>query len=401
MKRRVNIEVSKLSENKALFGCNLCSFTGTAYELGLHLMREHGLELNIVITALKIAAKKKKVKIDEDLKLLTVKAKELKGEKASLTPPEIIEKVEAPPEVKPAERKVLEIYDVNKPFAYVVISMNPNTKEITYEVVEPTLSAEEKRYLKILNELLVETLDATLSELGADDKAKSYLRSKIEELIRKHKLPIKENFDKIIYYINRDFLGYGKIDPLMRDPCVEDISCSGVKIPIYVWHREYESIPTNIVFEDEEELDSLVIKLAYRSGKLISLARPILDATLPDGSRIQLTFSKQVTRHGSTFTIRKFKVDPLTIIDLIRFNTLSSEMAAYLWFCVENKVSIFVIGGVASGKTTTLNCLSNFIKPDLKIVTIEDTPEIQLHHKNWIRSVTRSGAKAEAAGEIT
>ncbi|MCW4040136.1 MAG: type II/IV secretion system ATPase subunit, partial [Candidatus Bathyarchaeota archaeon] len=121
----------------------------------------------------------------------------------------------------------------------------------------------------------------------------------------------------------------------------------------------------------------------------ISVANPLLDATLPDGSRIQLTYSKYVTKQGSTYTIRKFKADPLTIVDLIKNETISPEIAALLWFVVENKSSIFVCGGVASGKTTMLNCLSTFISPDSKIVTIEDTPEVQLYHKNWIRAVTR------------
>jgi flagellar protein FlaI len=124
---------------------------------------------------------------------------------------------------------------------------------------------------------------------------------------------------------------------------------------------------------------------------MISVANPLLDASLPDGSRIQMTYSKYVTKQGSTYTIRKFKADPLTIVDLIINRTISPEIAAFLWFIVENKCSIFVCGGVASGKTTMLNCLSSFIAPDSKIVTIEDTPEIQLYHKNWIRAVTRPG----------
>jgi flagellar protein FlaI len=179
------------------------------------------------------------------------------------------------------------------------------------------------------------------------------------------------------------------MDVMMQDPLIEDISCNGPNVPLYIWHRTYESIPSNVEFSSDEELDTYIIRLAYKAKRMISVANPLLDATLPDGSRIQLTYSKYVTKQGSTYTIRKFKADPLTIVDLIKNETISPEMAALFWFVVENKSSIFVCGGVASGKTTMLNCLSSFISPDSKIVTIEDTPEVHLYHKNWIRAITR------------
>jgi archaeal flagellar protein FlaI len=199
-----------------------------------------------------------------------------------------------------------------------------------------------------------------------------------------------ESKNKLIYYIVRDNLGLGKIDALMHDALIEDISCDGVNVPIYIWHRKFESIPTNVIFGSSEELNSFALRLAYLTGSHVSIAQPILDASLPDGSRINLTYGSDITRKGSTFTIRKFKLDPFTITDLVSFNTLSKEMAAYLWFAVENRVSVFVAGGIAAGKTTLLNCLSMFIKPDMKVVSIEDTPEINLPHENWIPAVTRS-----------
>jgi len=204
--------------------------------------------------------------------------------------------------------------------------------------------------------------------------------------------------DKLMYYIIRDFLGYGKIDPLMKDPLIEDISADGVNIPIYVWHRDYESLPTNIIFKNSEELNSFIVRLAYLSKKNISLAMPILDASLPDGSRIQMTYGSEITRRGSTFTIRRFRVDPLTISDLISLGTLSSEMAAYFWFAIENRASFLVAGGVAAGKTTILNCFSMFIKPGLKIVSVEDTAELNLPHENWIPSVARTGFGHDTKG---
>jgi flagellar protein FlaI len=212
-----------------------------------------------------------------------------------------------------------------------------------------------------------------------------------------------EAIDKLVYYVIRDFVGYGKIDSLMKDHLIEDISADGVNIPIYVWHRMYESIPTNIIFKEEAELDSFIIRMAYLSGKNISIASPMLDASLPDGSRIQLTYGNEVTKRGSTFTIRRFRVDPLTISDLIAFKTISPEMAAYLWYVIENRASVLVAGGVASGKTTMLNCLSMFIKPEMKIVSVEDTQELNLPHENWIPSVVRLGFGREdkRSGSIT
>ncbi|MCK5403369.1 type II/IV secretion system ATPase subunit, partial [Candidatus Bathyarchaeota archaeon] len=159
--------------------------------------------------------------------------------------------------------------------------------------------------------------------------------------------------------------------------------------PLYVWHRKFESIPTNILFNDENQLNSFTVRLAYLCGQHISIAQPMLDASMPDGSRIQLTFGREVTQRGSTFTIRRFRSDPMTITDLMLFKTLSPEMGAYFWYVIENRSSVLVTGGIASGKTTILNCLSMFIKPNMKVVSIEDTPELNLPHENWIASKTR------------
>lgn len=242
----------------------------------------------------------------------------------------------------------------------------------------------------------MEVLSVNLKEVGSKDKVETFLKDKIKETVKKYHIKIpQEAVDKLSYYIVRDFVGYGRIDPLMNDPMIEDISTDGVNIPIYVWHRLYESLPTNIQFSDEAELDSFVIRLAYLAGKNVSIAAPILDASLPEGSRIQLTYGKEITKRGSTFTIRRFRADPLTISDLIAFKTVSSEMAAYLWFLIENKASVMVAGGIACGKTTILNCLSMFIKPEMKIVSVEDTQELNLPHENWIPSVVRAGFKAD------
>jgi flagellar protein FlaI len=285
-----------------------------------------------------------------------------------------------------------EAYLIQEPYVYAAIIKDPETQKTRYEIIEPTLQKEEEKQLKELKSLLMEEIDVNLKEIETKKKAEDYLRKKTNEIIRKYRIKIApEAIDKLAYYVIRDFIGYGKIDPLMKDHLIEDISADGVNIPIYVWHRMYESIPTNIIFKEESELDSFIVRMAYLSGKNISIASPILDASLPDGSRVQLTYGKEVTKRGSTFTIRRFRVDPLTISDLIALGTISSETAAYLWYIIENRASVLVAGGVASGKTTMLNCLSMFIKPEMKIVSVEDTQELNLPHENWIPSVVRLG----------
>lgn len=297
-----------------------------------------------------------------------------------------------------------EVYALQEPYVYAAIVKDKDTQKLRYEVIEPTLQPSEEKHLREIKRLLMDEIDVNLKEIESKEKAENYLRQKILEVIKKYRIKISaEAVDKLAYYIIRDFIGFGKIDALMKDQLIEDISADGVNIPIYVWHRFYESLPTNIMFTNVAELDAFIVRLAYLAGKSISLATPIVDATLPEGSRIQLTYGNEVTRRGSTFTIRRFKADPLTISDLIALNTLSSEMAAYLWFIIENRASVLVAGGVASGKTTMLNCLSMFIKPELKIVSVEDTQELNLPHENWIPSVARANFKGDdkQGGDIT
>ena len=184
-----------------------------------------------------------------------------------------------------------EVYPIHEPYVYAAVVTEPNSQRIKYELIEPTLLKEEENQLKEIKDILVEEIDVNLKEIGTRDKAEEYLKAKIREIIKDYRLKIAEEaVDKLMYYIIRDFLGYGKIDPLMKDPLIEDISADGVNIPIYVWHRDYESLPTNILFKNSEELNSFIVRLAYIARKNISLAIPILDASLPDGSRIQMTY---------------------------------------------------------------------------------------------------------------
>lgn len=301
--------------------------------------------------------------------------------------------LESPAEEQPAQASSFkEVYPLQEPYSYAAISRDPKTGGLRYLVIEPTLRENEKQLLSKIKNVLMEELKADLRALGGREKAEQYLREQVQTIIKEYKIEVEsETFDKLMYYVSRDYIHFGIIEPLMRDHMIEDISADGVGVAIYIWHREYESIPTNLVFRDARELDSFVTKLAYVSGRHISIATPMVDASLPDGSRVQLTYGREVTRRGSTFTIRRFRADPLTISDLIAFNTVSSQMGAYFWYLIERKASLLISGGTASGKTTSLNALSMFIVPDFKVISIEDTAELNLPHENWIPSVARTG----------
>ena len=285
-----------------------------------------------------------------------------------------------------------EVTALIEPYAYAAITHDPITGGMLYYVIEPTLLDEDKVLYKKIREILIEELDVDVRKIPTKEEAQKLLRHKVDLIVEQYKIHVEaEVLDKLMYYVTRDFIQHGKIESLMRDHMLEDISCDGPDVPIYVWHRRYESIPTNVKFEDPKELDSFIVKLAYLSGKHISIAQPMVDGGLSDGSRVQLTYAKEVTRKGSTFSIRRFRADPMTITDLITFNTLNSEMAAYFWYVMEKKACTLITGGTASGKTTLLNCISMFILPDDKIVTIEDTPELNIPHENWISSIARVG----------
>lgn len=286
---------------------------------------------------------------------------------------------------------------------YTGIRKDPTAKSgIRYVIIEPTFTTKDKENFEKIRKILMTELTVDLNDIKSKKEAGERLKKKISGIIEKYGFDIStKTLPKIYYYAIRDFTRFGKIDPLMHDHMIEEISCDGTNIPLYIWHREYESMPTNIVFPTDTELENYVRKLAYVCGKHVSVANPIVDASLPDGSRINLTLGHEVTRRGSTFTIRHFKDDPITIIDLIKFNTLSSDIAAYLWFLVEKRLTMLVSGGTASGKTTTLNAMSSFIPPGNKVVSIEDTPELNLPHENWIPAVSRQTFTAGGIGEIT
>jgi len=205
--------------------------------------------------------------------------------------------------------------------------------------------------------------------------------------------------EKLLYYLRRDFIGFERIDPIKHDVNVEDISCDGYDSPVFVYHTDHEQLITNVE-HGREDLDDFVVKMAQRSGKGISKREPQVDATLPDGSRAQLTLGTEVSDRGTNYTIRQFKDVPFTPIDLVNWHTFSLDQVALLWLCIENHKSIMFAGGTASGKTTSLNALSLFIPSDAKIVSIEDTREVELPQRNWVASVTRPSFATDDRGDI-
>ena len=293
-------------------------------------------------------------------------------------------------------------YPLIEPYAYVNIAWNHSNDEVIYNVIEPILSPSEKEMLKKITDGLIQTIDVGLTHIKNGYFLTQYLESKVQGIIKEYKMKITPiQYLKIMYYIYRNFVGLNKIEPLMHDPYIEDIGCDGINIPIYIVHRKYGSVKTNIIFTDEEDLREFVVKLSEKCDRYISYAEPLLDGALPDGSRVQASLAKDVTTNGPTFSIRKFKEIPFTPIEMIKDKTLSSEMLAYLWFLVENGSNILICGGVSTGKTTLLNTISMFIPPEAKIVSIEDTRELNLPHENWIPSVSRIGFGSSTVGEVS
>jgi flagellar protein FlaI len=294
-----------------------------------------------------------------------------------------------------------EHYPLLRPFSFAAI-VEDEKNELKYSVIEPTLTDWDRRWVKEIKSMLWDELFINSKVLKDRQDAEKFLKSKVVETAKKYKIEVDVNtLAKYQYYIARDFLGFGKIDGIMRDENVEDISCDGVHSPVFVWHRKYESLASNVVFDSPEELENFVFKLAYLCGRHISIAQPILDGTLSDGSRAQVTYGTEVTPKGSTFNIRRFKKSPLTITDLIIYKALSPEIAAYYWFLIENRHSVMIGGDIGGGKTSMLNAIGLFIRPTLKISSIEDTQEIRIPHKNWEMMVTRQGlgSGAGAIGE--
>ena len=307
-----------------------------------------------------------------------------------------------PPLKKTKDKTKINVrYCLIAPFAFVHIYWNPKIYELVYSIEEPLLNEQEFQYKEQITSVMRDMINYETVIENNQQKLIEYIDNRLKFLTIELGINISyETYKKIFYYLCRDFIGFNEIEPLLRDYFVEDIECNGANNHLYIVHRIYRNIKTNILFKDVDKLANFVEKLSQRCEKNISYASPILDGSLPDGSRVNATYTKDITSKGPTFTIRKFTKTPWTPIQLLSLDTLSAEMLAYLWLLIQYKMNILITGGTASGKTTLLNAIAFFIPPEARVVSIEDTRELNLPRENWIPSVIRSAVGTKQIGEI-
>ena len=314
---------------------------------------------------------------------------------------------------------VVDSYHIEDPWVRVFILEDKKTGAYLYRVDEIPMTEEEmdayNKIMTILNWELKPLSEEELERMSREgryatlyDIEREYFVRQVKRIVNLYRIRFGGLYEaiswgKILYYLIRDTVGYGVIDPLMKDEYIEDISCDGIGKPVYVWHQKYESIPTNIKFTIDSELDKMVLRLAHKAGKHISVAFPILDAILPEGHRLAATYRREVSTSGSTFTIRKFREKPLSIVDLLNHGSINPELGAYFWLAMEYKMPGMIMGVTGAGKTTMLNALATLFRPNIKIVTIEDTPELKLTLENWVQLTARPSysVTGEKVGEIT
>jgi len=295
---------------------------------------------------------------------------------------------------------LIETYWIHNPLAKVnIVSSEGGLKYIADEV---KLSPREEKTYKQIVSLITKELSSP-ETLAIDINA--YILSEAKRLVKKYKSSLgrfkADSWERIYFYVVRDLAGYGGLDVPMNDPNIEDISCNGLNRPIYIWHRKYESIPTNIEFTQESEYDNFIVKLAHMGDKHISSAHPMLDAMLPGKHRLAATYRREVSTFGSSFCVRKFREDPFSVIDLINIGTIDATLAAYFWILLENKMNMMLIGGTGAGKTSTLNALISLMKPHDKVVTVEEIAELNTLHENWVQLTSRQGFKFGQADETS
>ena len=269
--------------------------------------------------------------------------------------------------------------------------------DVVHKLPQPSTPEEQK-------EVLLEALKRCVTVVGragdgasaSGDKAKSNGRGGLKRPGGSKIKLSEEQLAAVRYLLVRDKVGMGILQPLILDPNSEDISCSGLG-PIFVEHKVFKALKTAIIFDQSDDLDAFLRRTSERINKPVTYRRPIVDATLPDGSRVNIVFGSEVSKRGSNFTIRKFATTPLSILDIVDGNGLSYRMAAYFSIVIEEGMNLFVSGETASGKTTLLNAITGFLGADGKIVTIEDTPELQIPHPNWIREVVRGTSEDGAS----
>lgn len=272
---------------------------------------------------------------------------------------------------------------------YSRVYYNKNTGDINYGLIEPFVDKNEKTIIERVKNYVINLAGFNMRPT-VDRKTdfEKYFVTALDDL----DIRLVGNSQAIVrYYVERDVLGFGRIDGLMHDNEVEDVSCDSSTVPVYVFHREHGYLQTNVKYESDEELNSYVKRAVQDSGKHISISIPIIDATLRDGSRVQASYGNYITNNGPAFTIRKFRANPLSPVTLIQTGSISARVFSYLWVITEYGSNMMVAGGTGSGKTTLLNAILLFIPPQNKVVSIEDTREINIPHENWIAAVTRAG----------
>ncbi|MBD3207293.1 secretion system protein E [Candidatus Bathyarchaeota archaeon] len=325
------------------------------------------------------------------------------------------------------------LYPVGEP-VYIHIHTDADTKNIIYQAVEPRLIENRERLLDEVEKRIALSIDEPANFLSLQEKT-DYLYNLLDSFIIEDKssniTELKEEtpndrrgiigkitqrfnktqekirvdpdtYERLKYEIYCEKIGSSILEPMIRDVLIEDIHCSGTG-PVYISHKIYGTMETSIILRNVEELNSFVLKLSEIVMKPVSHRDPIQDATMPDGSRINIVFGEDVSKRGSNFTIRKFSVDHISVIQLIKWGTLSSMMAAYIWILLEEKMSLWICGETASGKTTTLSAITAFIPESYKIVSIEEVPEVYVPHKNWVREVVREtgNASSEEQGAVS
>lgn len=300
--------------------------------------------------------------------------------------------------------KINLIYPVGDPI-FIHIKKTPDDTKTYYNVVEPAFTEEEQ---KIYDEVIDKLVDLAYKEPVPDDITKTtpilkkLLREAttigvqaggtIQKLINPKVQLSQKQFEKIEYFLLRNRVGYGKLEPLFYDPHLEDIHCTGVG-RVTTIHKVFDMVYTNIIFDDDYSVDKYIEDVTERVERPASDANAVVDAIMPDGSRSNFIYGKDISLEGSSFTVRKFAEEPISITQIIKWKTMDVTLAAYLWLALEHGMNIFVCGETASGKTTTLNAISAFIKPDDKVYTVENTPEVTMPHPVWQHLVTRESGK--------
>jgi archaeal flagellar protein FlaI len=313
--------------------------------------------------------------------------------------------VELPPL---SERNKINVrYPLVAPYAYAHIYWDNNENELLYVLEEPALSSTEQEILRLIQLALEEMINISYSHATKLNMIIGYLEKNVQAILVELGTKVsRTTYLKLMYYIYRNSVGLNKVEPLIHDYYIEDIECNGLNFPFYIVHRKYENLRTNVMYKSSQELTDFVEKLAQKCGRYVSYARPLLDGTLPDGSRVNATYTADITTRGPTFTIRKFTKEPWTPVHLINFGTASAKVFAYVWLAIENHANFIVIGETGSGKTSFLNSILTFIPSEARVVSIEDTRELNLAHDNWMPSVTRAGfgipnMMGQEPGEIT